>query len=158
MGYQVHFPLMVKLIAAGLAERLVMVGPKRGKAKLPFKVPTGSHRIGPPEGQTGTQAPTVITVLVPDITDVVTAGKNRETNKRIAKALTKPIADPGKNCQVLEFSIVTLAVNERIVLNRKMKRILLVQSHTKLRIKITRNKTKDISPCRIKLPEALRAA
>ena len=29
-----------------------------------------------------------------------------------------------------EFGIVTLAVNERIVLNRKMKRILLVQSHT----------------------------
>ena len=95
MGYQVHFPLMVKLIAAGLAERLVIVGPKRGKSKLPFKVPAGSHRIGPPEGQTGTQAPTVITVLVPDIADVVTAGKNRETNKRITKALTKPIADTG---------------------------------------------------------------
>ena len=81
MGYQVHFPLMVKLISAGLAERLVIVGPKRGKAKLPFKVPAGSHRIGPPERQTSPQAPTVITVLVPDIADVVTAGKNRETHK-----------------------------------------------------------------------------
>ena len=93
MGYQVHFPLMVKLIAAGLAERLVMVGPKRGKSKLPFKIPAGSHRIGPPEGQTGTQAPTVITVLVPDIADVVTAsvGHIPSVKTNVGFSLIKPL-------------------------------------------------------------------